>query len=54
MDAVLKGASNKDIAAQLGLGEQTVKNHLRRAFAKLRVTNRLELTVKMAGRTREE
>ncbi len=54
VDAVVKGASNKDIAGQLGLGEQTVKNHLRRAFAKLRVTNRVELTVRMAGRTREE
>ena len=50
VDAVLKGASNKDIGAQLGLSEQTVKNHLRRAFAKLRVTNRLELAVKMAER----
>lgn len=43
--AVIKGASNKDIAWQLGLGEQTVKNHLRRIFAKLQVTNRVELAV---------
>ena len=35
VSAVIKGASNKDIAWQLGLGEQTVKNHLRRIFAKL-------------------
>jgi DNA-binding NarL/FixJ family response regulator len=43
--AVIKGASNKDIAWQLGLGEQTVKNHLRRIFAKLKVANRVELAV---------
>lgn len=48
VDAVIKGATNKDIGAQLGLGEQTVKNHLRRAFAKVRVANRVELVVKMA------
>lgn len=45
VDAVLKGASNKDIAWQLGLGEQTVKNHLRRIFDKLGVANRVELAV---------
>ncbi len=47
--AVLKGASNKDIAWQLGLGEQTIKNHLRRIFAKLRVTNRVELAIRAMG-----
>jgi DNA-binding NarL/FixJ family response regulator len=45
VSAVIKGASNKDIAWQLGLGEQTVKNHLRRIFAKLGVSNRVELAV---------
>ena len=45
VSAVIKGASNKDIAWQLGLGEQTVKNHLRRIFAKLGVANRVELAV---------
>jgi two-component system nitrate/nitrite response regulator NarL len=45
VSAVIKGASNKDIAWQLGLGEQTVKNHLRRIFAKLHVANRVELAV---------
>lgn len=50
VNAVLKGASNKDIAWQLGLGEQTIKNHLRRIFAKLGVTNRVELAVHTAAR----
>ncbi len=45
VNAVIRGASNKDIAWQLGLGEQTVKNHLRRIFAKLHVSNRVELAV---------
>ncbi|MGQ0734110.1 MAG: LuxR C-terminal-related transcriptional regulator [Acidobacteriota bacterium] len=43
--AVARGASNKDIAGELGLGEQTVKNHLRRIFAKIGVANRVELAI---------
>jgi two-component system, NarL family, nitrate/nitrite response regulator NarL len=50
VNAVLKGASNKDIAWHLGLGEQTVKNHLRRIFAKLGVANRVELAVHSMAR----
>lgn len=42
---VAKGASNKDIAWQLKLGEQTVKNHLRRIFRKLRIASRVELAL---------
>jgi two-component system, NarL family, nitrate/nitrite response regulator NarL len=42
---VARGASNKDIAWQLKMGEQTVKNHLRRIFRKLRVANRVELAL---------
>ena len=42
---VARGASNKDIAAHLEMGEQTVKNHLRRIFRKLRVANRVELAL---------
>ena len=42
---VVTGASNKDIAWQLGLNEQTVKNHLRKIFDKLQVVNRVELAL---------
>ena len=49
VNAVLKGASNKDITWQLGLGEQTIKNHLRRIFAKLHVANRVELAMHAMG-----
>jgi DNA-binding NarL/FixJ family response regulator len=52
VEAVVRGASNKEIGAQLGLGEQTVKNHLRRAFEKLRVANRVELAIKLSDRGR--
>jgi DNA-binding NarL/FixJ family response regulator len=52
--AVIKGGSNKDIAWQLGVGEQTVKNHLRRIFAKRGVSNRVELAVSAATLPRGE
>ena len=42
---VARGASNKDIASDLAMGEQTVKNHLRRIFRKLNVANRVELAL---------
>ena len=43
--AVLEGASNREIAQKLGLGEQTVKNHLSNIFDKLGVSSRLELAL---------
>lgn len=42
---VAVGASNRDIAARLKMGEQTVKNYLRRIFKKLHVANRVELAM---------
>lgn len=43
--AVVAGATNKEIAAQFGLSEQTVKNHLSSVFDKLGVSTRLELAL---------
>ncbi|HEV2415978.1 MAG TPA: response regulator transcription factor [Candidatus Dormibacteraeota bacterium] len=39
---VAGGLSNKQIARLLGISEKTVRNHLSRAFSKLRATNRTE------------
>lgn len=43
--AIVDGASNREIAEQCGLREQTVKNHLQRIYDKLGVSTRLELAV---------
>jgi two-component system nitrate/nitrite response regulator NarL len=39
------GASNKEIASTLKIGEQTVKNGLRRIFRKLGIASRVELAL---------
>ena len=44
-DGVSQGLSNRDIAAALGITEQTVKNHLTAIFNKLHVTSRLQLAL---------
>lgn len=52
------GATNREIAARLGLREQTVKNRLSNIYEKLGLRNRLELAiyltrmVELAGRQR--
>lgn len=40
---VAKGASNKEIAEQLFISENTVKNHLKNILAKLHLRNRVQL-----------
>jgi DNA-binding NarL/FixJ family response regulator len=45
VDAVVAGCANNDIAAQLKISPKTVKHHLTRIFAKVRVSNRLELAL---------
>jgi two-component system, NarL family, nitrate/nitrite response regulator NarL len=44
---LVQGKCNKEIARQLGIAEQTVKNHLRPVFKKFGVLKRAELLVKM-------
>ena len=50
LHAILEGCSNKEIAARLGIGVQTVKNRLSALYAKFGVTSRLELAAKSRGR----
>jgi DNA-binding NarL/FixJ family response regulator len=42
---VAEGKSNKEIAAQLGLAENTVKNHLKNILATLHLENRVQIAV---------
>jgi two-component system nitrate/nitrite response regulator NarL len=44
--ALARGASNKVIARELGIAEQTVKNHLSRLFERLQAANRVELVLR--------
>jgi two-component system, NarL family, nitrate/nitrite response regulator NarL len=45
LDKAVFGLSNKEIAAQFAISEQTVKHHITSIFDKLGVYNRLELTL---------
>ena len=38
---VARGASNRDIAEQLGISGKTARNHVERTYAKIGVTNRI-------------
>ena len=43
--ALLDGGSNREIAARLGVREQTIKNQLSIMYEKLGVQNRLQLAL---------
>lgn len=49
VDLVAQGLRNREIAAQLGLTEGTVKVYLHRIYEKLEVTNRTELAILARG-----
>jgi len=44
-----RGATNRDVAAQLHLSPHTVKTHVRNAFAKLGITSRAQLAQVVRG-----
>jgi len=44
---VAGGRSNRQIAEQLAISEQTVKNHIQSIFRKLSLSNRVELTIRI-------
>ena len=44
-DAVARGLSNADIAAELYMGVPTVKTHVGRLFTKLGVENRVQVAI---------
>ena len=48
LEAVATGDSNMEIAQRLGIGEQTVKNHVSVLIQKFQVRNRVQLAVLVA------
>lgn len=48
-DAIVKGATNKEIARQLDITERTVKAHLSSIFSKLGVRDRMQLMLAVKG-----
>jgi two-component system, NarL family, nitrate/nitrite response regulator NarL len=45
VSAILSGSTNKDIANQLSISQETVKHHVTNVFRKFKVSNRLELAL---------
>lgn len=51
---LVKGKSNKQIAAALSLSNYTVDNHLRRIYKKFKVNNRTALVARISGISQSE
>jgi len=49
LQALARGLRYKEIAHRLAIGEETVRTHLRRLYAKLQVTSRTEAVMKLKG-----
>jgi DNA-binding NarL/FixJ family response regulator len=49
--AAASGLSNKELAAQLGLSEGTIKNHLHAVYERLGVDGRIRLFLYLKGKT---
>jgi len=49
VNLIARGATNRDVAAQLHLSPHTVKTHVRNAFAKLGITSRARLAQLVRG-----
>jgi len=50
VDLVVHGKTNREIAAELGLSDKTVKNYLSNAFQKLGITRRVQAAALYGGR----
>ena len=46
---VVRGLSNREVAAQLVVSVNTVEFHLKNIYSKLEITSRNQLTTRMAG-----
>jgi DNA-binding NarL/FixJ family response regulator len=46
INAIQRGLSNREIAQELRISEQTVKNQLTQLYSKLQVKTRLQLLIK--------
>lgn len=51
VNQVLQGKTNKLIASSLGIAERTVEFHLKNIYAKLEVSSRIELVLKLGNST---
>jgi two-component system nitrate/nitrite response regulator NarL len=50
LDHIARGASNKELARQLGIAEATVKIHVQHILRKLNLSSRLQAAVYLTGR----